>query len=133
MSWLQRTVLAARVLLGLVFFIPGIILLLKPEVFPASTPQATQFIAALKASHLFSVAMAIEAVCGVLLILGFFVPLVLTVLAPILVNIVLFQLIQNPGPIGWALGFGPLVLELGLAYAYREAFLELFHIRPEPF
>jgi putative oxidoreductase len=133
MTVFQKFVLGARVLLGLIFFVSGIIGLLKLAPFPAPNPQAERFLGALiQTGYLFTIIMAIQTACGLLLILGFFVPLVLLVLAPIIVNIVLYQVFLNPSPIGLLLGFGPLVLEAGLAYLYRDAFLALFHIRPEP-
>jgi putative oxidoreductase len=133
MTLFQKFVLGARVVLGLMFFVSGIIGLLRLAPFPAPTPQAERFISALvQTGYLFPIVMAVQTLCGLLLILGFFVPLVLLILAPILVNIVLYQVFLNPSPIGLALGFAPLVLEVGLAYLYRAAFLALFHIRPEP-
>ena len=133
MTLFQKIVLGLRVLLGLNFFVSGIIGLLKLAPFPAPTPQAERFITALiQSGYLFTTVMAIQTVCGLLLILGFFVPLVLLLLAPVIVNIVLYQVFLNPSPIGLLLGFGPLVLEAALAYLYRTAFLSLFHIRPEP-
>ncbi len=133
MTLLQKIVLGARVVLGLNFFVSGIIGLLKLADFPAPTPQAAGFIRALiQTGYLFPFVMGIQTVCGALLILGFFVPLVLLVLAPVVVNIVLYQIFLNPSGIGLLLGLGPLALELGLAYCYRAAFLALFQIRPEP-
>ncbi|MFI5399969.1 MAG: DoxX family membrane protein [SAR324 cluster bacterium] len=133
MTLFQKLVLGARVLLGLIFFVSGIIGLLKLAPFPAPTPQAGKFIDALiQTGYLFPAVMAIQTACGLLLILGFFVPLVLLMLAPIIVNIVLYQVFLNLSPIGLLLGCGPLLLEAGLAYLYRSAFLALFQIRTEP-
>jgi uncharacterized membrane protein YphA (DoxX/SURF4 family) len=133
MTLFQKFVLGARVLLGLIFFVTGIIGLLKLAPFPVSTPQAEKFISALSdTGYLFPAVMAIQTVCGLLLILGFFVPLVLLFLMPIIVNILLYQLFLNHSTIGLLLGFVALALEAGLAYLYRAAFASLFHIRPEP-
>jgi len=133
MTLFQKVVIGARVVLGLFFFVSGIIGLLKLASFPASTPQAGKFIDALiQTGYLFPTLMAIQTACGALLMLGFFVPLVLLVLAPIVVNIVLYQVFLNPSPLGLLLGFVPLLLEAGLAYVYRAAFVALFQIRPEP-
>jgi hypothetical protein len=61
-----------------------------------------------------------EAACGALLVLGLFVPLALTVLAPVLLNILLFHyFLSQPGlPIPLVL----LALELFLAWQYRAHF-----------
>ncbi len=133
MTLQQKIALGARILLGLVFFVAGLIGLLGLADFPAPNPRADKFIHALMdTGYLFKIVMGIETIGGVLLILGFFVPLVLLMLAPILVNIVLYQAILNPTPVGWLLSLGPLALEIGLAYVYRSAFVALFHIKPEP-
>ena len=134
MTLFQKIVLGIRVLLGLIFFVAGIIGLLKLAPFPAPTPQAERFVTALaQTGYLFPAVMAIQTVCGLLLILGFFVPLVLLMLAPIIVNIVLYQIfLVPPSFIGFLIAFGPLLLEAGLAYLYRAPFVSLFHIRPEP-
>jgi hypothetical protein len=65
---------------------------------------------------------AIEVVAGALLIAGRFVPLALTVLAPIIVNIALFHVLLAP-----ALGIVVFLLasELYLAWVYRDAFRPL--------
>ena len=54
-----------------------------------------------------------------LLLAGIYVPLALVVLAPLILNIVLFHLFLAPG--GILLPIIILVLELGLAYHYRSA------------
>ncbi len=57
-------------------------------------------------------AHATEVVAGVLLLTGFFVPLALTLLAPVIVNIVAFHALLAPSGLG--LGLLVLVLEIGL-------------------
>ena len=56
-------------------------------------------------------------VAGVLLLTGLFVPLALTLLAPIIVNIVAFHAAVAPSGLG--LGLLVLALEIGLGWAYR--------------
>jgi hypothetical protein len=58
--------------------------------------------------------------------------LVLLVLAPVVVNIVLYQVFLDQNWIGIVLGALLAILEGGLAYLYRDAFLALLHIRPDP-
>ncbi|HUJ74894.1 MAG TPA: DoxX family membrane protein [bacterium] len=130
MTWLQRIVLGTRVLLGLVFFITGIIGLLGLAPLPTNTQAAANFIAALRQTgYLFTTVMGVQLFCGAMLILGFFVPLMLLLLAPIVVNILLYQALLDPTPVGMMLGIVPLVLEVLLAFFYRQAFLALLQAR----
>jgi hypothetical protein len=73
-----------------------------------------------------------EIAAGLLLLSGRFVPLALTVLAPIIVNIVAFHAFLAPGGIGIALFV--LALELYLAWSYRDAFRSVLksNARPVP-
>ena len=67
-----------------------------------------------------------QLIVGLLLLIGRFVPLALTILAGIIVNILLFHLLMAPE------GFGPAivvtVLELFLIWRYRDAFMTI--VRP---
>ena len=65
---------------------------------------------------------ATEVVCGVLLLIGRWVPLALVVLAPVVLNIVLFHLFLAPTPDGLVLPIVSLVLGTYLAWVYRKSF-----------
>jgi hypothetical protein len=64
---------------------------------------------------------------GGALLTGRFVPLALTVLAPVIVNIVAVHLFLDPS--GFPLTILVVVLELFLAWSYRAAFLSLLTAR----
>jgi putative oxidoreductase len=68
-------------------------------------------------------------VAGLLLLVGRFVPLAIVILAPIIVNIMLYHTLLWPH--GIALGIVVTVLELILLVAYHRSFLPLFHPNPE--
>jgi hypothetical protein len=68
-----------------------------------------------------------EVAGGFLLLSDRFVPLALTLLAPVIVNIVAFHLFLAPSGVGLALVV--LTLELGLAWANRAAFRSLLRAR----
>src|SRR6476646_9889721 len=88
----------ARVVLGFAFFVFGLngFLHFLPQP-PMSGPPAA-FMGALGATgYLFPLLKGTEVLAGALLLSGFFVPLALTLLAPVIVNIVAFHLFLAPG------------------------------------
>src|SRR5665213_238036 len=119
---------AARLFLGLAFTVFGLNFFLHFLPMPAAPPRAAAFAGALFASgYLFPLLKATEVVAGLLLLSGFFVPLVLAVLAPILINIVGFHLFLEPS--GLPLPLVMLAAEIYLARTYRAAFAPMLHLR----
>jgi putative oxidoreductase len=122
---------ALRVLLGLTFvavslsyFVPFL-----PE--PAPPPaEALAYAGALISAKLLLVVKLVELAAGILLLSNRFVPLALAALAPILVGIVHFHAVLAPG--GLPLALGVLVLELALAWLYRDAFAPMLRARAHP-
>lgn len=112
--------LIARILLGLMFVfggVTGLFELAEPEM----GEEATAFMGAIMdTGYLWPVIKVTEIVCGVLLILGVFVPLALVVLAPVVLNILLFHVFLEPS--GVAIGLFLLVLGLYTAHQHRESF-----------
>ncbi|HEX3777372.1 MAG TPA: DoxX family protein [Polyangiaceae bacterium] len=116
----------ARYLLGLVFFVFGLngFLHFLPQ--PPMTGAPLNFIGALIASgYMFPLLKGTEVLMGALLLANRFVPLALTVLAPVLVNIVAFHSFLAPE--GLAVPLVLLVAELYLAHSYRDAFAPMLH------
>ncbi len=66
-----------------------------------------------------NVVKVIELVAGAALLAGQFVPLALTLLAPVVVNIALFHLVLVPN---YGLVVFMLALEIFVAWSYRDAF-----------
>lgn len=119
---------AARLFLGLVFTVFGLNFFLHFLPMPAAPPSAAAFAGALFASgYLFPLLKATEVVAGLLLLGGFFVPLALAVVAPIIINIVGFHLFLEPA--GLPLPLVMLVAEIYLARRYRAAFAPMLHLR----
>lgn len=111
---------AARILLGLVFLVFGLNGFLQFIPQPPMTGAAAQFMGGLAASgYFFPFMMAIQTLAGVALLAGRFVPLTLTVLAPIVVNIVLFHIFL--APMGLPLALLVLGLEVFLAWSHGGA------------
>ena len=111
----------ARVLLGLIFAVLGTVGLLQLGPEPEMGEEAGAFMGALMdTGYLWPVIKVTEIVCGVLLILGLFVPLALLGLAPIVLNILLFHIFLAPE--GVAIGVAAVILGLYVAHQHRESF-----------
>ena len=97
---------------------------------PPPPPQAGTFLTGLVASgYLFPLLKGTEVAAGLLLLSNRYVALALTVLAPIVLNIVAFHLFLAPS--GVALSITVLALELYLAWHHRAAFAPLLQAKPE--
>ena len=122
--------IAARALLGLIFVVFGSNAFLHFIPMPP-LPQnlAGDYVRVFLASGYVYVIGGLQLIAGLLLLLGRFVPLGLTILGAIIVNILVFHILMAPE------GFPPAivvtVLELFLLWRYRDAFAGLFG-RSEP-
>jgi hypothetical protein len=126
-----KLVIGARVLLGLIFFVFGLNFFLHFIPQPPPTGPAGAFAGAMFATgYLFVVLKVVETVSGALLIAGRFVPLVLAVLAPIVINILLFHGFLAPA--GIPLAIVVLALELFLAWSYRSVYRPMLAARASP-
>ena len=117
----------ARILLGLIFVVFGSNAFLHFIPMPP-LPQglAGDYVRVFIASGYAYVVAILQIVGGVLLLIGRFVPLGLTILGAIIVNILIFHALMAPE------GFPPALvvtaLEVFLVWRYREAFAGL--VRP---
>jgi putative oxidoreductase len=109
-----------RVILGAVFFLAGLAGLLHLGPTPVLDGPAGALMNGLTGSYLFTLVKLTEVAAGVLLLSNRFVPLALTVLAPVLVNIVAFHALYQPT--GLAVPLVLLASELWLAWKLRKAF-----------
>ncbi len=117
--------LIARWLLGLIFIVFGLNGFLHFIPMPEPTPESGAFFyALLKTGYFLPVLKLTEIISGVLLVLGRFVPLALTLLAPVIVQIFLFHIFLDHSGIGIAVII--IVAEIYLAYTYRDNFKSLF-------
>lgn len=125
--------LIARILLGLMFLVFGLngFFNFMP---PPDLPQpAMDLMGALAATGYFLVVLKIvETLCGFLLLIGRYVPLALVLLAPVVVNIVLFHIFLAPNLGAMLPGLIALVLGIYLAYAYRDNFRGVLEAQAEP-
>ncbi|MES3039515.1 MAG: DoxX family membrane protein [Bdellovibrionota bacterium] len=121
--------LIARILLGLVFFVFGLFGLLNLFPPPPNLPEKLQaFNNGLMASgYFFPFLKAVETICGLLLLIGIFVPLALVVLAPIVLNIFLVHLFLAPEGLAVAIIVGLLTVYLAFfAEPYASTIKQLF-------
>src|SRR5436853_7845108 len=100
---MKIVVVIARVLLGSIFLVFGLNGFL--HFIPASPPTgvAGQFVGALFVSHYLVPIFLLQIVSGVLLLVNRYVPLALTLLAPIIVNILLIHILMLPSGLPLAL------------------------------
>ena len=117
-------VLISRILLGLVFVVFGSNAFLN--FIPAAMPPglAGQFAGALLASHYVLVVGAIQLIGGLLLLVNRYVPLALTLLGPVIVNILLFHLLLFRQ--GLIIAVVVAIFWFILFFRYRQQFAGLF-------
>ena len=115
---------AARVVLGHVFFVFGLdgFLHFIPPPPPGSIPQgaADLAMAMMATKYMFALVKGTELVAGTLLLANRFVPLALTVLAPVVVNILAFHAFLAPS--GIVPGLVVAALGSYLAWQHRATF-----------
>ena len=119
----------ARYLLGIMFLVFGSNMFLNFIPMPPPPGLAGQFSTALFAAHYFYVVGAIMVISAILLLVNRFVGLGLTLLGPVLFNILTFHLLMNPSGIG--MGAFATLLWLLVAWEHRIVFERLFAARLE--
>lgn len=126
----KKVTTVVRILFGLMFFVFGLngFLNFLPKPTAGMPEPALALLGALMHSgYLFSLIKGVEVVAGALLLSNFFVPLALALLAPIIVNIVAFHVLLAPS--GAAMAVVILLIELYLAWSYREVFRPMLAAR----
>jgi hypothetical protein len=120
----------ARYLLALIFVVFGSNAFLSfIPTGPMPAGLAGQFSAALFAAHYFYVVGAIMLISGILFLINRYVGLGLTLLGPVLFNILLFHILMNPSGIG--VGAFATLLWCLVAWEHRIVFARLFAARLE--
>jgi len=116
----------ARYLLGLVFVVFGLngFLQFIPQG-PMPTGVPGQFMGALFASHYMLPVFAFQLIGGILLLINRYVPLGLTILAPVIVNILMVHILLLPA--GLPLAIIVLILWILVFVSVRPAFDGILH------
>lgn len=121
----------ARVLLGLAFVIFGLngFLMFMPA--PKNLPELMVTVSiGLQKGGYTDVVSGVQVLAGLLLLVNRFVPLALTLLAPIIVGIITFHVATSPQMIGP--GIVVSLIELYLAWSYRAAFHPMLQAKVAP-
>jgi uncharacterized membrane protein YphA (DoxX/SURF4 family) len=124
-------VIAARVLLGLIFVVFGLngfFNFIQP---PEMNDTARTFMGALAGTGYFMIVVKlVEVVSGLMILTGRFLPLGLILLAPVSVNILLFHIFLDPSTLAMAVAI--VVMQLFLAWAYRDSFSGVLQAGAKP-
>lgn len=126
-KWLPHV---GRVLLGLPFLVFGLAYFIPFMPMPPPEGEVALLMGGLVATKIMTAAKVVEVVTGLMLLSNRFVPLALTLLAPVLIAIVLINATYNPSQLGL-----PIVLVLlgvALAWHHRQAFAGLLRARSAP-
>jgi len=118
----------ARYLLGLVYLVFGLNGFFHFLHMPGPTGVAAQFFGAIFASHFYVVIFLLQIVPALLLLANRYVPLALTILGPIIFNIVRIHIFMIRT--GLPLAIVVTVLWLLVAYSVRSAFSGIFQRVP---
>jgi putative oxidoreductase len=121
---MKIAMIIVRTLMGLLFIFGSVVYFLNLFEPPPMEGPIKTFNEGLGASgYFFNLLKLTELVCGILLVTGFFVPLALVILAPVIINILMVHIFLDRSGLPVA---GFLVLAaVFLAYYYRRAFAPL--------
>ncbi len=117
--------ITARIVLGLIYFVFGLNFFFHfiPTP-PSSGGVADAFTGGLfQSGYFFPMLKGLEVVFGALLLIGFFVPLALVILAPISINILLFHVFLVPD--STIMGIVIIIVHTYLFWAYRDYYKSL--------
>lgn len=130
---MKISVMICRLLLGLGFVIFGLNIIhpFLPQPPPVEGSLPAQFLAVVGPTHWMSVIGFFQLVGGILVLIGGTLPLGLVMLAPILVNILLFHICLMDGA-GLAPGIVFSVFEIFLLFSYRRYFLPILTAKATP-
>jgi putative oxidoreductase len=118
----------SRYLLGIIFVVFGLngFLNFIPQG-PVPAGPALQLMIALTTTHYFAFVFAVQLVAGVLFLANRYVPLALTIIGPVIVNIILFHALMVPS--GLPLAALVTILWFILFANLRPAFAGIFRAR----
>ena len=126
----QKIDMVAQLLLGLIFFVFGLNGVIEFMPMPEMGETAGTYMGGLGATgYFFPVLEIVEIVSGLLLIVRAFSPLALVLLAPVVVQILLFHVFLEPGGLPLAIVITLLEAYLGF-FVYRDSFRSVLNAKP---
>ena len=126
---MRYVIMGARIIEGLIFLVFGLNGLLHFYNPPPPTGDALAWFVIMGGHHWINFIAVVQLVGGLLLLVNRFVPLALTILAPVIVNILLFHALLWPQ--GAWLALVVLVMEVFLMAVYWRSFTPLLQMNPE--
>jgi putative oxidoreductase len=120
---MKATTIVVRVLLGLVFVVFGLNIFLQFLHMPPMQGPAGDFAGAMAKTGYMQAVGAFQVAGGLILLIGRFVPLGLTLLGPVIVNILLFHVCMDPSGLPMAIIVA--VMALFLLWRHRANFAGL--------
>jgi putative oxidoreductase len=124
---MKTSINISRFLLGFIFLVFGLNGFLHFIPMPPPSGVAGQFLGSMFVTKYLLFVFAIQLIGGVLLLINRYVPLALTMLAPVIVNILLFHGLMNPDGLGLALFVA--ILWAVVFASVRSAFAGIFQAR----
>jgi putative oxidoreductase len=116
-----------RFLLGLIILVFGLNGFLHFIPMPPPSGVAGQFLGAMFVSKYLLAVCGLQVIAGALLLINRYLPLALTILGPIIVNLLLFHGLMNPAGIGLAIF---VTILWGVVFvSVRSAFAGIFQAR----
>ena len=117
----------SRYILGILFTVFGLNGFL--HFIPSGTmpPLAMQYVTVLATSHYTVAIFAVQVACGILFLVNRYIPLALTLIGPVIANILIFHVLMQPAGIG-----GGLIVTICwfiLFLKHRQAFSGIFQAR----
>lgn len=128
---MQFAVIGARIILGLIFFVFGLngfFQFIEP---PEMNEEMGAFMGALVGTGYFMFVVKLtEVVSSIMILSGRMTPFGLILLAPVSVNILFVHIFLDPAGLGMAIFI--IVLQVFLAWAYRDSFSGVLNANATP-
>lgn len=111
--------MGARILMGLIFVGSGVAFFFTTPP-PMEGPMGQFFTGLAATGYFFYLLKFTEIICGLMLLVGRFVPLALVVLAPVILNIFLVHVFLAPDPMALVIALVLGAFEIYLAFCSKE-------------
>jgi hypothetical protein len=120
----------ARYLLGVIFLVFGLNGFL--HFLPMGLPPgpAGQFMVVMSSTHYLTIVFAVQLIAAIMFLANRYVPLALTIIAPVIVNILIFHSLMQPA--GLPPGVLATILWIILAVSVRSAFAGILEQKTTP-